>query len=60
MEQVVFPPVPVERLQSRYNIHPAEEMDVDIDIEGDTAPGVRVSSVASLHPSLTPPRLGSP
>ncbi|KAF7328535.1 hypothetical protein MVEN_02541000 [Mycena venus] len=60
MERVVFPPVPAERVQSRYHVHPGEEMDVDIDIEGEAAPRVRVSSAASLHPSLTPPRLGSP
>ncbi|KAJ7633760.1 hypothetical protein B0H17DRAFT_511418 [Mycena rosella] len=50
MERVVFPPVPVERVQPRYRVHPGEEMDVDIDIEGEAAPRVRVSSAASLHP----------
>jgi hypothetical protein len=40
----------VERVQSRYQINPAEEMDVDIDIDGEAAPRVRAPSTASLHP----------
>ncbi|KAF7336205.1 hypothetical protein MVEN_02168300 [Mycena venus] len=50
IEQVV-PPVPVEHVQLCYHVHPGEEMDIDIDIEGKDAP---------LHPSLMPPRLDSP
>ncbi|KAF8191839.1 hypothetical protein K438DRAFT_1970219 [Mycena galopus ATCC 62051] len=59
MERVVFPPVPVERVQSRYHVHPGAEMDVDMDIEGEAAARVRASA-ASLHLSLAALRFCSP
>ncbi|KAJ7846726.1 hypothetical protein B0H14DRAFT_3138700 [Mycena olivaceomarginata] len=57
MERVVFPPVePVPAAHGQY----AEEMGVDIDIEGEDAPRLRASSSWSFPASRSPPRLGSP